>query len=115
MSFNGLLPQTPSATNRSKDTAIQIRKVSMGCDLKRPQLQETAASLMAHLVKFQWAATSNALSYNNRRGHSGKNQQSDVSMGCDLKRPQLPVEGIEDEIIEFELFQWAATSNALSY
>ncbi len=61
-SFNGLLPQTPSATCLEVVYESTIY-VSMGCYLKRPQLLGIRVWLQPGTSMFQWAATSNALSY----------------------------------------------------
>jgi len=62
-------------------------QVSMGCYLKRPQLLACLIMLLIPAPAFQWAATSNALSY---------------------RKP------FRVALRTWDGFQWAATSNALS-
>ncbi len=115
-----------------------MTKVSMGCYLKRPQLRaklKELADLLENTFqwaatsnalsyqpvlreanlseRFQWAATSNALSYKEHGYVYVEFESFQVSMGCYLKRPQLHRVGFS--CLRTGAFQWAATSNALSY
>ncbi len=105
-------PQLPMAVEPTEDELC----VSMGCYIKRPQLRSgklhweqlnqfrfngllhqtpsATSSLIysignAYWEEFQWAATSNALSYFKPVDFPEWRAGEEVSMGCYIKRPQL--------------------------
>ncbi len=111
----GCYLKRPQLQRAKQEGIVYECDVSMGCYLKRPQLPHATWSsrgssqfqwaatsnalsytraevqgLLANAQKFQWAATSNALSY---PLHSGRvrHDATKVSMGCYLKRPQLRI------------------------
>ncbi len=82
----------------------------MGCYLKRPQLHRTVR-LLRWFTQFQWAATSNALSY-----YPSRSVRSRRGMCFNGLLPQTPsATFLYSRFFADTLFQWAATSNALSY
>ncbi len=111
-SFNGLLHQTPSATSLHSWRRRVAPRVSMGCYIKRPQLHCQTTLHQEGYQKFQWAATSNALSYTSRSDSFwawAKFQWAATSNALSYTNALLSISGGKQK------FQWAATSNALSY
>jgi len=85
-SFNGLPPQTPSATVRSVPECRSCRRCFNGLLPQTPSARSRRVMTTARTKMFQWAATSNALSTTKDFVFDGAGKQ----------------------------FQWAASSNALS-
>ena len=88
------------------------RIVSMGCYLKRPQLlHAVAGQSTTFLVSMGCYLKRPQL---HRNGLCEEREKHRVSMGCYLKHPQLQDASKNSENCT-SWFQWAATSNALSY
>ena len=109
--FNGLLPQTPSATGNAGWWQLELVWFQWAAT-------SNALSYL-HLTKqtetksqFQWAATSNALSYSINQLTDRK---FDYSFNGLLPQTPSATKTVDASWRPLTLFQWAATSNALSY